>query len=62
MQIHTTGSLKETDAEKVIKTFEKEFKSAYKELGIKEVNYREDGLGFVHNGYEVTITIKLKKI
>ena len=40
------NKLSTTDAEKIMKTFLKEFNQAFKRLGIKEVNYHEDGFSF----------------
>ena len=40
------NKLSTTDAEKIMNTFLKEFNQAFKRLGIKEVNYHEDGFSF----------------
>jgi hypothetical protein len=48
-----------TDSEKIQRTFEQEFSNAWKELGVKHVDYLEDGFGFTYNGQYVRIILVL---
>ena len=56
--------LKTTESEKIMNTFLAEFNRTFKKLGIKEVNYYDDGFGFWYPAkgqskeYRIKITYK----